>query len=421
MKEESGRGRSPLSCRSRHETRDATPGSAQELPSSRLSRRFSQSRRSAASHAHARALAAEGSRQPGRCQAGRAEARRRAVGVGVHQARRTPAGEGRLQDRGQGTVDCLRPEPALRAGNHHVLQSRSQQGADRALPLQGQLLHAVRSPGVPAHHLFPGSPRRAGDLLGAHRGGPRAGAGAARQRQPDRAGHARRRQAPLCGVARPAPQALVPVRAGRRQSRIDGVGLHHHVGEEGGPAHLCRARQGGPLRLGDGFAQALHALGRGALRARVRPRCVQHRRRVRLQHGSDGEQGAQHLQRRPGARLARDGDRQHLHRHRARHCARVLPQLDGKPHHLPRLVPALPQGGPDRLPRPGVRGGRAFAGRAAHQRGARAQGQAVPGGRRPARPSGAPGQLHRDQQLLHGHRLPEGRRGRAHAPDPAGA
>ena len=41
-----------------------------------------------------------------------------------------------------------------------------------------------------------------------------------------------------------------------------------------------------------------HALGRGALRARVRPRRVQHRRRVGLQHGGDGEQGPQHLQRR---------------------------------------------------------------------------------------------------------------------------
>ena len=40
--------------------------------------------------------------------------------------------------------------------------------------------------------------------------------------------------------------------------------------------------------------------------------------------------------------------------HRARDRARVLPQLDRQPHHLPRLVPALPQGGPDRLPRPGV-------------------------------------------------------------------
>ena len=44
-------------------------------------------------------------------------------------------------------------------------------------------------------------------------------------------------------------------------------------------------------------------MGRAALRPRVRPRRVQHRRRVRLQHGGDGEQGSQHLQR-PGLILA---------------------------------------------------------------------------------------------------------------------
>ena len=68
-------------------------------------------------------------------------------------------------------------------------------------------------------------------------------------------------------------------------------------GREVDAAHLCRARQGGPLRLGDGFAQALDALGRGSIRARIRPRHLHDRRRVRLQHGRDGEQGPQRLQR----------------------------------------------------------------------------------------------------------------------------
>ena len=39
---------------------------------------------------------------------------------------------------------------------------------------------------------------------------------------------------------------------------------------------------------------------------------------------------------------------------RGDHRARVFPQLDRQPHHLPRLVPALPEGGPDGLPRPGI-------------------------------------------------------------------
>ena len=43
----------------------------------------------------------------------------------------------------------------------------------------------------------------------------------------------------------------------------------------------------------------------------------------------------------------------------------------------------------------------------------------VPRGRRPARPSGAADQLSRDQQLLHGDRLREGRRDLPHAADRA--
>ena len=51
---------------------------------------------------------------------------------------------------------------------------------------------------------------------------------------------------------------------------------------------------------------------------------------------------------------ARDRDRRRLRQHRGDHRARIFPQLDRQPHHLPRLVPALPQGRPDRLPRSGI-------------------------------------------------------------------
>ena len=49
----------------------------------------------------------------------------------------------------------------------------------------------------------------------------------------------------------------------------------------------------------------------------------------------------------------------HRHRRRLRgdrggHRPRILPQLDRQPRDLPRLVPAKPQGRPDRVPRPGV-------------------------------------------------------------------
>ena len=255
----------------------------------------------------------------------------------------------------------------------------------------------------------------------AHRGRPQRGPGAALQRRSAGARHARRRQAALCGVARSPSQALLPVRAGRRQPRLLRLRLHDRLGAQGGPAHLRGARQGGPLRLGHGFAQAQHALGRGALRARIRPRRVQHRRRVGLQHGGHGEQGPQRLQRRADPGLARDRHRRQLRRHRAGDRARVLPQLDRQPHHLPRLVPAVPQGRPHRLPRPGVLRRPALRHGRAHPRRAQSEGGAVPRGRGAAGPSGAPGPLHRDQQLLHGHRLQQGRRGRAHAADAAGA
>ena len=48
-------------------------------------------------------------------------------------------------------------------------------------------------------------------------------------------------------------------------------------------------------------------------------------------------------------------------RHRPGGGARVLPQLDRQPRHLPRLVPAFAEGGAHRLPRPGIRCRHVFA------------------------------------------------------------
>ena len=52
------------------------------------------------------------------------------------------------------------------------------------------------------------------------------------------------------------------------------------------------------------FAEARDALGRARLWPRIRPRRLQHRRRVRFQYGGDGEQGTQRLQRQIRPRLA---------------------------------------------------------------------------------------------------------------------
>ena len=83
-------------------------------------------------------------------------------------------------------------------------------------------------------------------------------------------------------------------------------------GREVAPAHLRRARQGGPLRLRHGLPQARHALGRGGLRPRIRSRHLHDRRGLGLQHGRHGEQGPQRLQRQIRAGLAGDRDRRRL-------------------------------------------------------------------------------------------------------------
>ena len=51
---------------------------------------------------------------------------------------------------------------------------------------------------------------------------------------------------------------------------------------------------------------------------------------------------------------ADSGDGRRVRAHRGRRRSRVLSQLDRQPRHLPRLVPAVPEGGPDRVQGPGV-------------------------------------------------------------------
>jgi aminopeptidase N len=94
-----------------------------------------------------------------------------------------------------------------------------------------------------------------------------------------------------------------------------------------------------------------------ALRPGAGPRPLHDRRRRGLQHGGDGKQGPEHLQHRLRAGQPRHRHRPRLRRHRERRRPRILPQLDRQPHHLPRLVPAEPEGGPDGLSRPGVQHG----------------------------------------------------------------
>jgi aminopeptidase N len=100
--------------------------------------------------------------------------------------------------------------------------------------------------------------------------------------------------------------------------------------------------------------------------------------------------------------------------HRPDRRARVFPQLDRKPGHMPRLVSAVAQGRADRLSGRAVRRRHIFETGGAHSKGACAALLAVSGRRRPDGASGAAIVLRADQQLLHLNRLRQGRRGRAH-------
>ena len=230
-----------------------------------------------------------------------------------------PAGKYRLDEKSLTIPEV--PAGPFTLGDRDRLRPRGKHAALRPLPFARHLLHAMRAGRLPPHHLFPRPARRARRLHGPHRSRQGAGAGAAVERQSRRARRHPRHLPALRRLARSASEALLFIRAGRRQACLRARQLHHRLGPRGQARHLCRARQGGSLRLGDGVAEARHALGRAALRARIRSRCVQHRRRQRLQHGGDGEQGSQHLQRQAGAGAAGHGERRRLCLHRERHRA----------------------------------------------------------------------------------------------------
>jgi hypothetical protein len=296
--------------------------------------------------------------------------------------------------------------------------SRQEHPPRRPVPLRQFPHHAMRGRRVSPHHLFRRSPRRDGDLSRAPRSRPRTFPGAARERQSRRPRPSARRP-PLCRVDRPVAEAELPVRGRRRSSRIHRGPLPHHGRPRRAPAHPCRAAGHRPLRACDGQPEALDDLGRAGVRPRLRPRRVQHRRDLRLQHGRDGEQGPQHLQRQGHRGRSRDRDRCRPRLCRSGGGARILPQLDRQPRDLPRLVPAVAEGGPDRVPRPGILGRPGFACGQAHRRRAPAAHAAVSRGRRAVRAPGAALGLQRDQQLLHIHRLRQGRGSGAPVSHPA--
>ena len=155
------------------------------------------------------------------------------------------------------------------------------------------------------------------------------------------------------------------------------------------------------MRPRDGIAEEIDALGRGGVRPRIRPRRVQHRRRQRLQHGRDGEQGAQRLQHALCAGEAGNRDRYRLSEYRGRHRPRVFPQLDRQPGDLPRLVPAIAERRADRVPRSAVLGRSGQPGGVPHRQHTHAARGAISRGCRPACSPGAARHLSADRQFLH--------------------
>ena len=232
-----------------------------------------------------------------------------------------------------------------------------------------------------------------------------------------------RRRPPLRDVARPASQALLPVRARRRRPRVHRLRLHAPFRPQGRPraSTWSTARRSAPpgrwIALKRSMRWDEQRFGREYDLDVFNIVAVSD-----FNMGAMENKGLNIFNDRLMLASPRDRDRRRFRSDRERRRARVFPQLDRQPHHLPRLVPALPQGGPDGLPRPGVLG--ATSARAPVQRIAdvrRLRAHQFPEDAGPLAHPVRPETLHRDQQLLYGDRLREGRRGRAHAADAARA
>ena len=195
---------------------------------------------------------------------------------------------------------------SVSAGDRDGGRSLGQHAAVGPLSFGIDLLHPMRGRGLPPHHLFPRPARRDGGLHDPHRGRERRGAGAARQRQPDGRGRRARNEPAFRGLARSVPQALLSVRAGRRRAR---PASRTASAPCRGATSRC-ASTSSPARR-TAAATRWTSLKRAmrwdedALRPRIRSRYLHDRRGLRLQHGRDGEQGPQRLQRQIRAGLAR--------------------------------------------------------------------------------------------------------------------
>ena len=287
MRTHSGSGRSPAG-----------------LPRPRFSHRLRRTRHFARARATTRVTPTLAMRpQPAGAAGCRADARRRRtelVGVAARRRARSRPPPMSRPRTAHARRAAARP---VHADDRDAARSGRQHQADGTVPLGFGLLHAMRGRGLSPHHLFPRPARRAFGLSRAGRGGQGGGAGAARQRQSRSQGVAGDGPS-FRGLARSVQEAELSVRAGRRRSRQS---RHDFVTASGRRVELGIYVEPGresARGLCDGRAEARDGLGRARLRARIRSRRLQHRRRLRLQYGGDGEQGPQRLQRQIRARLA---------------------------------------------------------------------------------------------------------------------
>ena len=160
----------------------------------------------------------------------------------------------RARPRRRGPDRRRRPRPRrLHLGGRDRDRPRGQHRARGPLHVARHVLHPVRGPGLPQDHLLARPPRRDGAASASASRATRAGP--ALQRQP-------RRLRPRLGrVGGPLPQALLPLRAGRRRPRRRRGPLHHPLRPRRPPADLGPRRRRAALRLRHGRAEALDAAG----------------------------------------------------------------------------------------------------------------------------------------------------------------
>ncbi len=277
----------------------------------------------------------------------------------------------------EATPDQLTIAQAARRSLHARDRDRGrpvgQHAIDGALPLQRHLLHAMRGRGLSPHHLFPDRP----DVM---------------------AVYTTRIEADKSESARCCSATAISSSAGD----VPGTTRHFAVWHDPfpKPSYLFALVGGNLASISDTFTTmsgrtvALHIYVEPGKEDRCAPgpwtRCKRSMRWDEEAFGreydldifmivavSDFNMGAMEnkglnvFNDKIRAGLRRHRDRRRLCRHRGGHRARVLPQLDRQPHHLPRLVPALPEGRPHRLPRSGIHLRPAFAPGQAHLRRAR--------------------------------------------------